>query len=122
MVQEILDQLFEISTNITSIWIKDSYRVKVKLTETQTATSLHLSLQLLISFVINTISDDINVNNYSRGHSESKRSNIEQINNQEIIIDNSKDVTILITDTEFILSIEILLQILLVLLVQLDVL
>jgi hypothetical protein len=101
---------------------KDSYRVKIQLTETQTATSLHLSLQLVISFVINTIIDDINAKDYSREHSENKKSNIEQINNKDIIIDNSKDVTILITDTEFILSIDILLQILLVLLVQLDVL
>ncbi|WP_418055342.1 spore coat protein [Priestia megaterium] len=47
---------------------------------------------------------------------------MEQINNRDIIIDNSKDVTVLITDTESILSIEILLQIPIIWLVKLDVL
>ncbi|WP_369531288.1 spore coat protein [Priestia megaterium] len=42
--------------------------------------------------------------------------------NRRIIINNSKDVTVSITDTDFTASIEILLQILVVLLVQLDVL
>ncbi|WP_303982341.1 carboxypeptidase-like regulatory domain-containing protein, partial [Niallia circulans] len=42
--------------------------------------------------------------------------------NRRIIINNSKDVTVSITDTDFTASIEILLQLLVILLVQLDVL
>ncbi|WP_369335354.1 spore coat protein [Priestia megaterium] len=42
--------------------------------------------------------------------------------NRRIIINNSSDVTVSITDTAFTASIEILMQILVVLLVQLDVL
>ncbi|NGY80708.1 spore coat protein [Priestia megaterium] len=42
--------------------------------------------------------------------------------NRRIIINNSKDVTVSITDTDLTASIELLLQIPVVLLVQLDVL
>ncbi|MEI2340257.1 spore coat protein, partial [Priestia megaterium] len=119
LVQEILDQLFSISTNITSIWIKDSYKVKIQSTDTQIATSLQLSLKLVIALVVNIIVDDTNTGNHRK---EKQQSNAEQINNRKIIINNSKDVTVLITDIDFVSSIEILLQILLVLLVQLDVL
>ncbi|MED4051937.1 carboxypeptidase regulatory-like domain-containing protein [Priestia megaterium] len=119
LVQEILDQLFNISTNITSIWIKDSYKVKIQSTDTQIATSLQLSLQLVIALVVNIIVDDANIINQ---RIENQQTNTEQINNREIIINNSKDVTVLITDMDFVSSIEILLQILLVLLAQLDVL
>jgi len=49
------------------------------------------------------------------------QSNEEEINNRRIIINNSKGVTVLITDTDFIAGIEILLQILVVLSVQLDI-
>ncbi|WEA47251.1 carboxypeptidase regulatory-like domain-containing protein [Priestia aryabhattai] len=119
LVQEILDQLFSISTNITSIWIKDSYKVKIQSTDTQIATSLQLSLQLVIALVVNIIVEDTNTGNHRK---EKQQSNTEQINNRKIIIDNSKDVTVLITDMDFVSSIEILLQILLVLLAQLAVL
>jgi len=122
LVQEILAELFAINTNITSIWIKDSYKVRIQLTDTQISTSLQLSLQLVIALVINTIIDDVNNSNQPRVQRENQQSDEEVINNRRIIINNSKNVTVLITDIDFIASIEILLQILAVLLVQLHVL
>jgi spore coat protein X len=103
------------------IFIKDSCNINVHTTDTQASVSIQVALQLAIALVIRiTIGDSDNGENVVQDllqHFDS-----EQSNKQKIVIENSKDVKIITTDTDVAANIQLLLQVLVALVAKLDVL
>lgn len=103
------------------IWIRESCNITVQTTDTQAAVSLQVGLQLAIALVIS-----ITVGDTDRGRAVVQdifqQFNDEQTNRQKIFIDNSKDVNIVTTDTDLVINVQALLQVLVALVVRLDVL
>ncbi|MCP3762359.1 spore coat protein [Domibacillus sp. A3M-37] len=103
------------------VWIKDSCNIEVHSTDTQAAVSLQVGLQLAIALVIS-----ITVGDSDEGQTVAQellqQLDVEQVNKQKIIIENSKDVTITTTDTDLAVNIQALLEVLLALVATLDVL
>ncbi|WP_394549210.1 carboxypeptidase regulatory-like domain-containing protein [Priestia aryabhattai] len=110
----------QISFKSTETWIRNSHNIEVQLSGNQIANYLQLSLHLAIALIVDMITD--NTNNDGAFTQEF----IEQLSikttEQIIIIDNSKDITIIVDDTDLTANLQILLQILLALLVQIDIL
>ncbi|MEH7072748.1 spore coat protein [Neobacillus drentensis] len=103
------------------IFIKDSCNICVQTTDTQAAVSLQVGLQLAIALVIRiTIGDSDKGQNVVQDllqHFDS-----EQSNKQKIIIENSKDINVITTDTDVAVNIQALLQVLVSLVAKLDIL
>jgi spore coat protein X len=103
------------------IFIKDSCNICVQTTDTQAAVSLQVGLQLAIALVIRiTIGDSDKGQNVVQDllqHFDS-----EQSNKQKIIIENSKDINVITTDTDVAVNIQALLQVLVTLVAKLDIL
>jgi spore coat protein X len=103
------------------IFIKDSCNICVHTTDTQAAVSLQVGLQLAIALVIRiTILDSDKGENVVQDllqHFDS-----EQSNKQKIIIENSKDINVITTDTDVAVNIQALLQVLVSLVAKLDIL
>jgi spore coat protein X len=103
------------------IFIKDSCNICVQTTDTQAAVSLQVGLQLAIALVIRiSILDSDNGQNVVQDllqHFDS-----EQSNKQKIIIENSKDINVITTDTDVAVNIQALLQVLVTLVAKLDIL
>ncbi|WP_373894970.1 spore coat protein [Virgibacillus natechei] len=103
------------------IWVKESCNIAVSSTDTKAAVSLQAGLQLAITLVLNITLGDSN-----RGEVVSEELmqnfNAEQINKQKIFICNSKDVNVTTTDTDLVINIQVLLQLLLALVVMVDIL
>ncbi|WP_082091636.1 spore coat protein [Domibacillus tundrae] len=103
------------------VWIKDSCNIEVHSTDTQAAVSLQVGLQLAIALVIS-----ITVGDSDEGQTVAQellqQLDVEQVNKQKILIENSKDVTITTTDTDLAVNIQALLEVLLALVATLDVL
>lgn len=103
------------------IWIRESCNITVQTTDTQAAVSLQVGLQLAIALVIS-----ITIGDTDRGRAVVQdifqQFNDEQTNRQKIFIDNSKDVNIVTTDTDLVINVQALLQVLVALVVRLDVL
>ncbi|MCU7741452.1 carboxypeptidase regulatory-like domain-containing protein, partial [Priestia megaterium] len=110
----------QLSFKSTEIRIKNSHNIEVQLSDNQSATSLQLSLHLAIALILDMIIDNTNDDGSSIQEfiEQSSIKTTEQI----IIIDNSKDITIIVDDTDLTANLQILLQILLALLVQIDIL
>lgn len=103
------------------IWIKDSCNITVQTTDTQASVSLQVGLQLAIALVVSIAIGDSN-QGQAIAQDIFQKFNDEQINRQKIIIDNSKDVNIVTTDTDLAVNIQAMLQVLVSLVVKLDVL
>ena len=110
----------QISFKSTEIWIKNSHNIEVQLSGNQIANSLQLSLHLAITLILDMITD--NTNNDGASIQEFIEQPSIKTTEQIIIIDNSKDITIIVDDTDLTANLQILLQILLALLVQIDIL
>ncbi|MEI2325688.1 carboxypeptidase regulatory-like domain-containing protein [Priestia megaterium] len=110
----------QLSFKSTEIRIKNSHNIEVQLSDNQSATPLQLSLRLAIALILDMIIDNTNDDGSSIQEfiEQSSIKTTEQI----IIIDNSKDITIIVDDTDLTANLQILLQILLALLIQIDIL
>ncbi|WP_456275411.1 spore coat protein [Bacillus sp. AK128] len=103
------------------IFIKDSEEVDVQTTDTQAAVSLQLALQAAIVAVISvTIGDTERSSLVAQEFEQLVKT--KQSNFQKTVIENSKCVTVVTTDTDITVNIQALLQILIAIVVKLDVL
>ena len=103
------------------IFIKDSCMIDVHTTDTQASISLQVGLQLAIALIVSiTIGDTDRSKVVTQDIFQKVLA--QQTNQQKIVIDNSKDVSITTTDTDVSLNIQALLQVLVALVVKLDVL
>lgn len=103
------------------IWVKESCNITVDSTDTQAGLSLQASLQLAITLVLNITIGDTN-RSESVSQDLMQYFNADQINKQKIFIYNSKDATVTTTDTDLVINIQILLQLLVTLIVMVDIL
>jgi spore coat protein X len=103
------------------IIIKDSEGVDVQTTDTQAAVSLQLGIQAAIAAVISiTIGDSDQGKAVAQDIKQFIKTR--QSNKQKTIIENSKKVSVVTTDTDLAVNIQALLQILVAIVVKLDVL
>jgi spore coat protein X len=103
------------------IWIKDSCDITVHTTDTQAAIAIQVAIQVAIAVVVRiTIGDT--AQNDGVLQDLLQLSDVEQTNKQKIYIENSKDVEITTTDTDVVLNIQLLLQVLVAIIVLVDVL
>ncbi|MGD6966666.1 spore coat protein [Rossellomorea vietnamensis] len=103
------------------IIIKDSEGVDVQTTDTQAAVSLQLGIQAAIAAVISiTIGDSDQGKAVAQDIKQFIKTR--QSNKQKTIIENSKKVKVVTTDTDLAINIQALLQILVAIVVKLDVL
>jgi len=103
------------------IWIKDSCDITVHTTDTQAAIAIQVAIQVAIAVVVRiTIGDT--AQNDGVFQDLLQLSDIEQTNKQKVYIENSKDVEITTTDTDVVLNIQLLLQVLVAIIVLVDVL
>ncbi|PFB01103.1 hypothetical protein CN383_12155, partial [Priestia megaterium] len=121
---EVLLQTFALQSQVsfksTETWIKNSHNIKIQLSDNQSANSLQLSLNLAISLILNIISDTTNSDDLVMR--KSIQQSIIKADKQGIVIENSRDITIITNDTDSISNIQLLLQVLVALLVQIDIL
>ncbi|MGR5965731.1 spore coat protein [Bacillus cereus] len=112
-------QTYQISEE--SITIVDSADVEVTTTDTKAALSIQAALQAAIVVIISiSIADSEKADRVAQELFQ--KSSIKQINKQETVIRNSRNVTVTTTDTDIAVNVQILLQILLALLVKLNIL
>lgn len=103
------------------IIVKDSEGVDVHTTDTQAAVSLQLGIQAAIAAVISvTIGDTDQGNAVVQDIKQFIKT--KQRNSQKTIIEKSKNVQVITTDTDLAVNIQALLQILVAIVVKLDVL
>ncbi|KAA0794683.1 spore coat protein [Bacillus sp. BB56-3] len=100
-----------------SITIVDSADVEVTTTDTKAALSIQAAIVVIISI---SIADSEKADRVAQELFQ--KSSIKQINKQETVIRNSRNVTVTTTDTDIAVNVQILLQILLALLVKLNIL
>ncbi|SME41697.1 spore coat protein [Bacillus cereus] len=113
------DEIDQISEEY--IEIVDSADVQVTTTDTKAALSIQAALQAAIVVVVSiSIADSEKADKITQELFQ--KSAIKQINKQETVIKNSRNVTVTTTDTDIAVNIQILLQILLALLVKLNIL
>ncbi|SME51717.1 spore coat protein [Bacillus cereus] len=113
------DEIDQISEE--SITIVDSADVEVTTTDTKAALSIQAALQAAIVVIISiSIADSEKADRVAQELFQ--KSSIKQINKQETVIRNSRNVTVTTTDTDIAVNVQILLQILLALLVKLNIL
>ncbi|MFZ3587684.1 spore coat protein [Bacillus sp. DJP31] len=104
-----------------TIIVRDSCEVIIQTTDTQAAVSLQVALQLALALVLSiTIGDS----DRSRAVVQDmvQYLQVNQRNKQKIIIENSRKVTIITTDTDISVNIQALLQVLVALVVKVDIL
>lgn len=103
------------------IIIRDSCDITVETNETQIAASLQAALQVAIAIVINiTIADSQRAEVVTEELMQ--QASIRQANRQKLVIVNSRSIDVATSDTDIAISLQLLLQILVVLVVQLDIL
>lgn len=103
------------------IIIRESCNVRVETTDTQAAVSLQVGLQVAIALVISILIGD-NDRGQDIAQELLQASDVEQLNRQIVVIENSKDVTITTTDTDVAVNVQVLFQILLALIARVDIL
>ncbi|RIX60545.1 spore coat protein [Paenibacillus nanensis] len=103
------------------IIVRESCNVRVETTDTQAAVSLQVGLQVAIALVISIIIGD-NDRGQEIAQELLQASEVEQLNRQIVVIENSKDVTITTTDTDVAVNVQVLFQILLALIARIDIL
>ncbi|UOQ49678.1 spore coat protein [Gracilibacillus caseinilyticus] len=102
------------------IEVRDSCDVNITSTDTQVAVSIQAALQVAIALVVNiTIADNDRAELVTQELLQ--QAEINQVNQQKILIEGSKNVEISTLDTDVAISLQVLLQILLALLIQLDI-
>jgi spore coat protein X len=103
------------------IIIRDSCGVDVKTTDTQAAVNLQVALQLAIAVVLSlTIADNEKAEAVAQDLLQ--RVQVRQVNQQRTVIENSRNVQVITTDTDVSVNIQVLVQVLLALVAKIDVL
>lgn len=121
VVQEENTTLGSEQKSIESIIIKDSCDVEVSTTETQAAVNVQVTLQLAIALVISvSIADSSQADAVTQDLFAELKSS--QMNRQRVYIENSRGVNVTTTDTDIVVNVQVLLQVLIALLARLDVL
>jgi spore coat protein X len=119
--QEIKETIKSIQESYEQIIIKDSADVEVNSTDTQAAISLQAAIQAAITLVIS-----ISIADSSKAEQISQellgKIKTQQTNRQQTYIENSRGVTVNTTDTDLIVNVQLLLQLLIALAVKLDIL
>nr|WP_308346208.1 carboxypeptidase regulatory-like domain-containing protein [Priestia aryabhattai] len=110
----------QVSFKSTKTRIKNSHNIKIQLSDNQSANSLQLSLHLAIALILNIISDTTDSDDLVI--QKSIQQSIIKADKQSIVIENSRDITIITNDTDLTANIQLLLQVLVALLVQIDIL
>jgi spore coat protein X len=110
-----------IQKSYEQIIIKDSADVEVTTTDTQVALSLQAAIQAAIVLVISvSIADSTKAEQITQELLQKSKS--VQVNRQQTYIQNSRGVRVTTTDTDIVINIQLLLQILLALVVRVDIL
>jgi spore coat protein X len=110
-----------IQQSFEQIVVIDSADVEVTSTDTQAAVSLQVAIQAAIALIISiSIADSQKAERLTQDLLA--RVKTMQINRQQTIIENSRGVRITTTDTDLVVNIQLLLQILIALIVRLDIL
>ncbi|MEK3977607.1 spore coat protein [Psychrobacillus sp. FSL K6-2836] len=103
------------------IIVKDSECIEVRSTDTQAAISLQLGIQAAIAAVIS-----VTIGDSEQGRAVTQDLNqfikTKQRNVQTTIIEGSKNITVVTTDTDLAVNIQALLQILVAIVAKLDIL
>ncbi|MCG1020941.1 spore coat protein [Sutcliffiella horikoshii] len=103
------------------IIIKDSCDIEVTTTDTKIAVSLQAAIQAAIALVISvSIADSNKAEQVIQELLQSSKS--VQVNSQQTYIQNSRGVRVTTTDTDLVLNIQLLLQLLIALVVAVDIL
>lgn len=103
------------------IIIKDSEEVDVTTTDTQAAVSLQVGIQVAIAVVINiAIADTNQADQVMKDFNQLFKT--KQSNRQKTIVEKSKNVEVVTTDTDIAINIQLLIQILVAIVVSLDIL
>lgn len=114
-VNKMIQQSYE------QIVIKDSKDIEVTTTDTKVAVSLQAAIQAAIVLVISvSIADSAKAELITQELLQSSKT--VQVNRQQTYIQNSCGVRVTTTDTDIVINIQLLLQILLALLVRVDIL
>ncbi|WP_121660789.1 spore coat protein [Metabacillus litoralis] len=104
-----------------AIIIRDSCEIEVSSTDTQVAASLQVAIQAAIALVVNlTIADSDQAEKIT--HQLLQEADIKQLNKQNLVIKNSRNVNITTTDTDVAVSLQALLQVLVALVADIDIL
>jgi len=121
-VTEEADQVTEtVQSSEEWIIIKDSEDVDVTTTDTQAAVSLQVGIQVAIAVVINiAIADTNRAEQVMQDFKQMAKT--KQSNRQKTIVEKSKDVEIVTTDTDIAINIQLLIQILVAIVISLDIL
>lgn len=110
-----------IQKSYEQIVIKDSCDIEVTTTDTKIAVSLQAAIQAAIALVISvSIADSNKAEQVIQELLQSSKS--VQVNRQQTYIQNSRGVRVTTTDTDLVLNIQLLLQLLIALVVAVDIL
>ncbi len=110
-----------IQKSYEQIVIKDSCDIEVTTTDTKIAVSLQAAIQAAIALVISvSIADSNKAEQVIQELLQSSKS--VQVNHQQTYIQNSRGVRVTTTDTDLVLNIQLLLQLLIALVVAVDIL
>lgn len=110
-----------IQKSYEQIIIRDSADIEVSTTDTKVALSLQAAIQAAIVLVISvSIADSTKAEEITQELLQKSKS--VQVNHQQTVIQNSRKVRVTTTDTDIVLNIQLLLQILLALVVRIDIL
>ena len=119
--QDLTGTIQTIQQSFEQIVVLDSADVEVTTTDTQAAVSLQVAIQAAIALVIS-----ISVADSSKAEKITQellgKLKTTQINRQQTYIQNSRGVRITTTDTDLVVNIQLLLQVLIVLLAKIDIL
>ncbi|TCP58206.1 spore coat protein X [Tumebacillus sp. BK434] len=123
--EEIVQEAAQISRTLQKsdevIIIRDSFGVDVRTTDTKAAVNLQVALQLAIAVVLSlTIADG----NRAEAITQEllQKVQVKQVNKQRTVIENSRNVEVVTTDTDVAANIQVLVQVLLALVAKIEVL
>lgn len=103
-----------------TIIIKDSCEIEIRSTDTQVAVNVQVALQVAIALVISlSIADSAKADRVTQDLLQ--RIQVKQVNNQKVVIQNSRCVSITTTDTDVAVNVQVLLQFLLALVAKLEI-
>lgn len=119
--QDLTGTIETIQQSFEQIIVIDSADVEIVTTDTQAALSVQVALQAAIALVISiSIADSQKAERITQDLLGRLRST--QVNRQQTYVENSRGVRITTTDTDLVVNIQLLLQVLIALLVRIDIL
>ncbi|OCA91937.1 spore coat protein [Pseudobacillus wudalianchiensis] len=119
--QDLTGTIETIQQSFEQIIVIDSADVEIVTTDTQAALSVQVALQAAIALVISiSIADSDRAERITQDLLGRLRSS--QVNRQQTYVENSRGVRITTTDTDLVVNIQLLLQVLVALLVRIGIL